>query len=95
MYAANRLYLTKGQLKVSLLGRGIAWLDTGTYDSLLQASNFVQTIQQRQGLKIACVEEIAFHQGWITQVQLKALGQAMAKNEYGQYLLRVAANPEF
>ena len=88
----NRLYLIEGQLKVSLLGRGVAWLDTGTYDSLLQASNFVQTIQQRQGLKIACLEEIAFHQGWITRVQLQALGQAMAKNEYGQYLLRVSSN---
>ncbi|MDD8026167.1 MAG: glucose-1-phosphate thymidylyltransferase RfbA [Acidobacteriota bacterium] len=86
----NRAYLAAGRLKVELLGRGFAWLDTGTHDSLLQASNFVQTIEERQGLKIACVEEIAFHRGYIDAPQLRALAREMDKNEYGRYLLRVA-----
>ena len=85
----NRVYLQRGQLRVELLSRGIAWLDTGTHESLLQAGNFVQTIEERQGLKMACLEEIAFHQGWITRDQLRAQGEAMKKNEYGQYLLRL------
>ena len=86
----NLAYMRQGRLKVKLLGRGIAWLDTGTYGSLLEASNFVETIQNRQGLKIACLEEIAFRNGWITRETLKASGLAMAKNEYGRYLLQLA-----
>ena len=84
----NLVYLRQGRLRVELLGRGLAWLDTGTHDSLLQASNFVQTIQDRQGLKIACLEEIAYLAGWISRAQLEAQARAMAKNEYGRYLLR-------
>jgi glucose-1-phosphate thymidylyltransferase len=78
-----------------LLGRGFAWLDTGTHESLLQASNYVQTIEERQGLKVACIEEIAFRKGWITADQLRALGQTMAKNDYGKYLLSLADHPEW
>ena len=90
----NRKYLEKGQLRVELLGRGFAWLDTGTHESLLQASNFVQTIEERQGLKIACLEEIAFRSGWIDAAQLRKLGEEMAKNSYGQYLLQLAAEAQ-
>jgi len=90
----NRCYLEQGRLQVELLGRGFAWLDTGTYDSLLQAANFVQTIQERQGLKIACVEEIAYRNGYISRDQLLALAQRLAKNEYGRYLQQVAAGDE-
>jgi len=90
----NLEYLRAGSLRVEKLGRGIAWLDTGTYEALQQATNFVQTVQHRQGLKISCIEEIAFRRGWINADQLRALGRAMAKNEYGQYLLRLADNPE-
>jgi len=86
----NRKYLEQGNLRVELLGRGFAWLDTGTHESLLQASNFVQTIEERQGLKIACLEEIAFHSGWVTEAQLRQRGEEMAKNSYGQYLLQMA-----
>ena len=86
----NRKYLEEGRLRVELLGRGFAWLDTGTHESLLQASNFVQTIEERQGLKIACLEEIAYRSGWITADQLRQLGREMAKNSYGQYLLQLA-----
>ena len=86
----NRRYLEAGRLHVELLGRGFAWLDTGTHDSLLQASNFVQTIQERQGLQIACIEEIAYRSHWITRDQLRAQGESMAKNAYGQYLLSLA-----
>jgi len=85
----NRLYLDKGQLNVELMGRGYAWLDTGTHDSLLEAGQFIATLQQRQGLKVSCPEEIAFRQGWIDQAQLEALGQALAKNGYSQYLLQI------
>ena len=85
----NRLYLDKGQLNVELMGRGYAWLDTGTHDSLLEAGQFIATLQQRQGLKVSCPEEIAFRQGWIDQAQLETLGQALAKNGYGQYLLQI------
>ena len=85
----NREYLLQGKLSVEKLGRGIAWLDTGTHESLLQASNFIQTIEDRQGLKVACVEEIAFRQGWITARQVEAQAAPMAKNEYGKYLLRL------
>lgn len=87
----NRLYLESGRLHVELLGRGFAWLDTGTHESLLQASNFVQTIEERQGLKIACLEEIAFRNHWIGREQLEESGKSMAKNTYGQYLLQLAA----
>ena len=87
----NLAYLTRGELHVELLGRGTAWLDTGTHASLLQASNFVETIQERQGLKIACLEEIAYRKGYITRAALVALGQAMGKSSYGEYLLRIAS----
>ena len=86
----NVLYLKEGALNVELLGRGTAWLDTGTHESMLKAANFVQVIEERQGLKIACPEEIAFHEGWITRPQLEKLGEAMKNNEYGKYLLDVA-----
>jgi len=86
----NRLYLNEGKLGVKLLGRGMAWLDTGTHESLLQASNFVQTIESRQGLKIACIEEIAFKHGFIDKAQLLKLAEPMAKNQYGQYLMTLA-----
>jgi len=83
----NRLYLEQGRLNVEIMGRGYAWLDTGTHDSLLEAGQFIATIEKRQGLKVACPEEIAFRQGWITRRQLEALAQPLAKNGYGQYLL--------
>ena len=85
----NRRYLEQGQLQVELLGRGIAWLDTGTPEALLQAANFIQTIEQRQGLQIACPEEIAYTRGWITPEELRRQGEALAKNDYGRYLLRL------
>ncbi|MDJ0841084.1 MAG: glucose-1-phosphate thymidylyltransferase RfbA [Acidobacteriota bacterium] len=83
----NRHYMEMGELTVHQIGRGMAWLDTGTYESLVQANNFVQAIQDRQGLKIACLEEIAYHHGWITAEALEQRARMMAKNEYGQYLL--------
>lgn len=85
----NREFLRRGALRVELLSRGIAWLDTGTHESMLQAGNFVQTIEERQGLKMACLEEIAYSQGWIDAAQVRALAAPLAKNEYGQYLLRM------
>lgn len=85
----NRIYLEKGQLKVEVLGRGIAWLDAGTHEALLQASNFVQTVEERQGLMISCPEEIAYRMGYITAEQLREQAQAMANNGYGAYLLRL------
>lgn len=88
--ALNLAYMREGRLKVKLLGRGIAWLDTGTYGSLLDASNFVEAIQNRQGLKIACLEEIAFRYGWLSRERLAAAGRSMAKNDYGRYLLQLA-----
>ena len=84
--SVNQAYLNKGKLKVKLLGRGAAWLDTGTHDSLLDAGQFVQTIEQRQGLKIACLEEIAFSQGWIDKSQVLEIAKRLQKTEYGQYL---------
>ena len=85
----NGLYLKQGQLNVELMGRGYAWLDTGTHDSLLEAGQFISTLQQRQGLKVACPEEIAYRYHWIDAAQLEKLGQALAKNGYGQYLLQM------
>jgi glucose-1-phosphate thymidylyltransferase len=85
----NRAYLELGALDVELMGRGYAWLDTGTHESLLQASSFIETIESRQGLKVACPEEIAFRAGWIGAEQLERLARPLAKNGYGQYLLRV------
>jgi glucose-1-phosphate thymidylyltransferase len=87
----NLEYLRRGQLRVELLGRGFAWLDTGTHESLLQANDFVQAIQERQGLKIACIEEIAFRLGYINREQLKNLAKDMLKNNYGQYLMEILA----
>lgn len=85
----NEEYLNRGQLNVELLRRGFAWLDTGTHDSLLEASSFVQTIEHRQGFKIACLEEIAFGNGWITKEQVIEIAKTMSKNGYGQYLLEI------
>lgn len=87
----NNEYLRRGTLNVETLGRGFAWLDTGTHDSLLEAATFVQTIEHRQGLKVACLEEISYRQGWISKDQLISQGQALAKTGYGQYLLNLAA----
>ncbi len=83
----NRHYLERGELQVETLGRGMAWLDTGTHSSLLQAANFVQTIEERQGLKISCPEEIAWRQGWISADEVRRIGRSMDNNDYGQYLL--------
>jgi glucose-1-phosphate thymidylyltransferase len=85
----NRWYLERGQLTTELLGRGMAWLDTGTHDSLLEASLFIQTIEKRQGLKVACLEEIAYRQGYIDEAQLRELAARMAKSSYGEYLKRI------
>jgi glucose-1-phosphate thymidylyltransferase len=85
----NQLYLERGELDVQVMGRGYAWLDTGTHDSMLEASQYVQTLEKRQGLKIACPEEVAFRQGWIDGAQIERLASPMLKNGYGQYLLQV------
>ena len=85
----NRLYLEQGRLNVGIMGRGYAWLDTGTHESLLDASQFIATLENRQGLKVACPEEIAYRQGWIAAEQLQVLAQPLTKNGYGQYLLRI------
>ncbi|PMM49044.1 glucose-1-phosphate thymidylyltransferase RfbA [Vibrio breoganii] len=85
----NEMYLDDGSLNVELLGRGFAWLDTGTHESLHEASSFVQTIENVQGLKVACLEEIAFNNGWLTKEQLTELAKPMMKNDYGQYLMRL------
>lgn len=86
----NQTYLEQHKLKVEVLGRGFAWLDTGTHESLMEASNFIQTIENRQGLKVACIEEIAFEMGYISKQQLLALAEPLKKNQYGQYLIRRA-----
>jgi glucose-1-phosphate thymidylyltransferase len=86
----NKRYLEAGQLRVEMMGRGMAWLDTGTHESLLQASNFVETIEARQGLKIACLEEIALRQGWISVEEVETLARPLEKNQYGKYLLAIA-----
>jgi len=86
----NRLYLNENRLKVELMGRGMAWLDTGTHESLLQASNFIYTIEERQGLKVSCIEEIAFNRGFIDKQQLLKLAEPLKKNQYGEYLIKIA-----
>lgn len=91
----NRWYLERGQLKTEVLGRGIAWLDTGTHDSLIEAASFIQTIEKRQGLKVACLEEIAYRQGYISAEQLRELATKMGKSSYGQYLVRMLEEPVF
>lgn len=85
----NQVFLNEGQLRVQNLGRGFAWLDTGTHDSLSEASTFVEVIEKRQGLKIACLEAIAYRRGWIDEDKMRELAQLMLKNQYGQYLLKV------
>lgn len=87
--AVNQEFLKDGELKVQTLGRGFAWLDTGTHDSLSEASTFIEVIEKRQGLKIACLEGIAYRQGWITEEKMRELARPMIKNQYGQYLLKV------
>ena len=87
--SVNQRFLEDGELKVQTLGRGFAWLDTGTHDSLSEASTFIEVIEKRQGLKVACLEGIAFRKGWITADKMRALAQPMLKNQYGQYLLQV------
>ena len=89
--SVNQEFLKSNNLKVQLLGRGFAWLDTGTHDSLMEASNFVETLEKRQGLKISCLEEIAFKKGWITKEKLIEVAQPLSKNAYGQYLLDLRA----
>jgi glucose-1-phosphate thymidylyltransferase len=89
----NRSYLGKGELAVEVMGRGMAWLDTGTHETLLEAAQYIETIERRQGLKIACPEEIAYRQGYIDAAALEKLGQAMAKNAYGRYLLSLLREP--
>jgi glucose-1-phosphate thymidylyltransferase len=91
----NARYLDLGQLNVEILGRGYAWLDTGTHDSLLDAGQFIATLEKRQGLKVACPEEIAFRSGWIDQAHLEALAHPMLKNGYGRYLMQVARSQVF
>ena len=91
----NRLYLQEKRLNVKILGRGMAWLDTGTHESLLQASNYIYTIEERQGLKVSCIEEIAFKRGYIDSNQLIALAKPLMKNQYGQYLMKIAKEKTF
>ena len=90
--SVNQQFLEDGELKVQLLGRGFAWLDTGTHDSLAEASTFIEVIEKRQGLKIACLESIAYEKGWIGDDDLRRIAQPMAKNQYGQYLLNLIKN---
>ena len=89
----NKIYLRRGQLKVEKLGRGIAWLDTGTHESFAQATTFIQIIEERVGLKIACLEEIAFRMGYITRDQLKEVASTMQSSSYGEYLQRILKEP--
>lgn len=91
----NREYLESGQLQVEILGRGFAWLDTGTHESLLSASQFIQTVEHRQGFKVACLEEIAWRNGWISREQMKEAGERCQKTEYGEYLLNLASPHSF
>ena len=85
----NQQFLADGELKVQTLGRGFAWLDTGTHDSLSEASTYIEVLEKRQGLKVACLEGIAYRQGWITEERMRQLAEPMIKNQYGQYLLKV------
>lgn len=85
----NRIYLEQGEMSVAMMGRGFAWLDTGTHESLIEASNFIQTIETRQGLKVACPEEIAYRKKFIDADQVRTLAAPLAKNAYGQYLLKM------
>lgn len=89
--SVNQAYLERGDLNVEIMGRGFTWLDTGTHESLLEAGMFVETIEKHQGYKVACLEEIAYNNGWLTKEQLQAIGESMSKNSYGQYLLRLIA----
>ena len=91
----NRIYLKEERLKVRIMGRGMAWLDTGTHESLLQASNYIYTIEERQGLKVSCIEEIAFKRGYIDKEQLIRLAEPLSKNQYGQYLMNIAEEKIF
>jgi glucose-1-phosphate thymidylyltransferase len=91
----NRLYLNEGRLKIKIMGRGMAWLDTGTHETLLQASVYIQTIEERQGLKVSCIEEIAFKKGFISREQLVSLAEPLSKNQYGKYLLKIAEEKNF
>ena len=91
----NRLYLQAGQLDVQTMGRGYAWLDTGTHESMLEASQFIYTVEKRQGLKVAAPEEIAWRNGWIDAAQLQSLAQPLIKSDYGQYLLRLLQEQVF
>jgi glucose-1-phosphate thymidylyltransferase len=91
----NRLYLEEGNLEINLMGRGMAWLDTGTFESLLQAANFIATLEQRQGLKASCIEEIAYKRGYIDKQQLIALSQPFRNSQYGKYLLRIASEEKY
>ncbi len=91
----NRLYLEEGRLNMKIMGRGMAWLDTGTHDSLLEASNFIATIENRQGLKVACIEEIAFRNGYISKEQLLKLAEPLKKNHYGEYMIKIANDKTF
>ena len=90
----NRLYLLENRLNLKIMGRGMAWLDTGTHDSLLEASNFISTIENRQGLKVACLEEIAYRNGYISREKLLELAEPLKKNYYGQYLIKIANEPK-
>lgn len=92
--SVNQEFLNRGQLKVATLPRGFAWLDTGTHESLAEASTFIEVIEKRQGLKVACLEDIAFNQGWISREKLREVAKPMAKNDYGKYLLRLADEDE-
>ena len=91
----NARYLTQGELNVEIMGRGYAWLDTGTHDSLLEAGQFIATLEKRQGLKVACPEEIAYRSGWIDAATLEQLAQPLMKNGYGQYLMQVLRERAF
>ena len=91
----NRVYLEEGRLNMKLLGRGFAWLDTGTHESLMQASNYIHTIEERQGLKVSCIEEIAFLKGFISKEQLLKLAEPLKKNQYGEYLIKLANRKVF
>lgn len=90
----NQRFLEDGELKVQTLGRGFAWLDTGTHDSLSEASTYIEVLEKRQGLKVACLEGIAFRKGWITADKMRELAKPMLKNQYGQYLLQVVEEVE-